>query len=106
MPDLSSVFFGSLSRAAGLTSHSLVRIMVIYSLTEGAYVPRVAAAACADDGCSGFEERHQTLRHVIRQFVVDDFHIDQLGLPGVGLYHHREFDRLPVPFHGLARTIH
>ena len=35
------------------------------------------------------QERHQAFDHLLRRLVVDDFHVDQLGLSGIRLNHDR-----------------
>src|SRR5262249_32386863 len=92
MPDLSSVRCGSLSLAAGLMSHSLVFMaeIFVHREAEGANVIGRASTARAQNVDAGFEQRRNSARHLLWCFVVDDFHVDQLRLAGVGLYHHRQ----------------
>src|SRR5579872_4510530 len=92
MPDLSSVNSGSLSLAAGFTSHSLYFMSRLYICVDfsskGPDVFGRTAAASADDVGAGLEQRRYANSHLFRSLIVDHFHIDQFRLAGVGLDHY------------------
>ena len=64
----------------------------VYRPAKGPDMFRRAAATGADDGRARFKQRLDALDHLFGRFVVNDFHIHQLGLAGVRLRHHGQVD--------------
>src|SRR4051812_1148391 len=62
----------------------------VHGFSEGADVVGGGAAAAAEDVDAGFEEGDDAFDHFFGGFVVADFHVDELGLAGVGLGHDGE----------------
>ena len=65
-----------------------------------------AAAAGTDDVGARFEKREQAFNHLLRGFVVDDLHVDQLGLSGIWLNHDGQVGHFLVALHGIAGARH
>ena len=63
-------------------------------------------AARAKDVDPAVEQRHDAAHHLLGGFIVDDFHLDELGQARVRLRHHRQAGRPFITLDGLARPLH
>src|ERR1035437_9275000 len=118
MPDLSPVCCGSFSRAAGFTSQSLTFTLaslavdsfrikeIVHYFSECTNVIGCAAAAVTDDDGARLKKREQAFNHLLRRFVVNDFHVNQLGLSGIRLNHHGQAGYFLVALYGIAGALH